>query len=385
MHELWLQWRKGDSGNSGRANLCNANLSGADLHETNLRDAELQGADLTRANLQRAELWGANLQGAILAYVELQGADLSGANLQRAELWGANLQRAGLWGANLQGASLAYAELQGAYLTQANLHKAILAYAKLQETDLQRANLREADLTQANLQEANLTRANLQEVDLWGADLQEANLAGARLQEATRTQAKLQGAFLRDLEREDIYLIEHNTTRHLLTREGQIRWDEPLKLIEGSFRSVFFRIPVAYGLEPGRALLILVGSIAVFALIYFVPLSRSGNGGIYRIWPKGRLAPKWPQIGWEEEIKIEQLRPRSWWQRLGTALQFSAISAFHLGWRDLNVGTWLSRLQTREYALQATGWVRTVAGLQSLLSVYLLAMWALTYFGRPFG
>jgi hypothetical protein len=25
-----------------------------------------------------------------------------------------------------------------------------------------------------------------------------------------------------------------------------------------------------------------------------------------------------------------------------------------------------------------------VAGLQSLLSVYLLAIWALTYFGRPF-
>jgi hypothetical protein len=41
-------------------------------------------------------------------------------------------------------------------------------------------------------------------------------------------------------------------------------------------------------------------------------------------------------------------------QQLSTALQFSVLSAFHLGWRDLNVGTWLSRLQTREYALQAT-------------------------------
>jgi hypothetical protein len=34
--------------------------------------------------------------------------------------------------------------------------------------------------------------------------------------------------------------------------------------------------------------------------------------------------------------------------------------------------------------LRATGWVRTVAGIQSLLSVYLLALWVLTYFGRPF-
>jgi hypothetical protein len=34
--------------------------------------------------------------------------------------------------------------------------------------------------------------------------------------------------------------------------------------------------------------------------------------------------------------------------------------------------------------LRATGWVRTVAGIQSLLSVYLLALWVLTYFGQPF-
>jgi hypothetical protein len=38
----------------------------------------------------------------------------------------------------------------------------------------------------------------------------------------------------------------------------------------------------------------------------------------------------------------------------------------------------------RQFTLEPTGWVRTVAGVQSLLSVYLLAMWVLTYFGRPF-
>jgi hypothetical protein len=72
-------------------------------------------------------------------------------------------------------------------------------------------------------------------------------------------------------------------------------------------------------------------------------------------------------------------------KRLLHALQFSVLSAFHLGWRELNVGSWLARVQTREYTLRATGWVRAVASVQSLLSVYLLALWALTYFGRPFG
>jgi hypothetical protein len=41
-------------------------------------------------------------------------------------------------------------------------------------------------------------------------------------------------------------------------------------------------------------------------------------------------------------------------------------------------------MQPCEYMLRATGWVRTVSGTQSLLSVYLLALWVLTYFGRPF-
>ncbi len=66
------------------------------------------------------------------------------------------------------------------------------------------------------------------------------------------------------------------------------------------------------------------------------------------------------------------------------ALYFSLLSAFRIGWRELNVGNWITRLQSREYILRATGWVRTVSGLQSLISVYLIALWILTYFGRPF-
>jgi hypothetical protein len=56
----------------------------------------------------------------------------------------------------------------------------------------------------------------------------------------------------------------------------------------------------------------------------------------------------------------------------------------HIGWRDLNVGSWISRIHPGEYTLRATGWVKVVSGLQSLTSVCLLAIWALTYFGRPF-
>jgi hypothetical protein len=39
----------------------------------------------------------------------------------------------------------------------------------------------------------------------------------------------------------------------------------------------------------------------------------------------------------------------------------------------------MTRLQPREYTIRATGCVRTVCGIQSLMNVYLLALWALTH------
>ena len=80
-------------------NLCGADLHRANLCEADLCGANLRGADLHRANLCEADLCGANLRGA-----DLRKADLNGANLCEA-----NLQRANLRGADLRGANIDYA------------------------------------------------------------------------------------------------------------------------------------------------------------------------------------------------------------------------------------------------------------------------------------
>jgi hypothetical protein len=105
--------------------------------------------------------------------------------------------------------------------------------------------------------------------------------------------------------------------------------------------------------------------------------------GIYRILPKDRIEISHGEPTAENPTKAERLQS-GMWTALGWASYFSLLSAFHIGFREFNVGTWLARLQARKYALDPIGWVRVVSGAQSLLSVYLLAMWALTYFGRPF-
>jgi hypothetical protein len=66
----------------------------------------LYRADLSEANLSGAKLSGANLYGADLSRANLSGADLSGANLSGADLSEANLSGADLYRANLSGADL---------------------------------------------------------------------------------------------------------------------------------------------------------------------------------------------------------------------------------------------------------------------------------------
>ena len=60
-----LAWLNGKCGGE-RADLCDANLRGANLCGANLCDADLRGANLCDANLRGANLRGANLCGANL-------------------------------------------------------------------------------------------------------------------------------------------------------------------------------------------------------------------------------------------------------------------------------------------------------------------------------
>ncbi|EIP4480510.1 pentapeptide repeat-containing protein [Salmonella enterica] len=72
-HKVWITSMR-ESGS--RANLCDANLCGADLRGANLCDANLRGADLRGANLCDTNLRGADLYGADLRDANLCGADL---------------------------------------------------------------------------------------------------------------------------------------------------------------------------------------------------------------------------------------------------------------------------------------------------------------------
>ena len=150
-----------------------------------------------------------------------------------------------------------------------------------------------------------------------------------------------------------------------------------------------FEWTTGYGLFPARALLIIVIVWALLVPIYASSIWKepgkvTNTSGIYRIWPKDRIETRegmQPKL--DNPAVVEPLHRRDI-STLGWAAYFSLLSTFQIGFREFSVGTWLSRAQPRNFVLESVGWVRTVSGLQSLLRVYLLAMWLLTYFGRPF-
>jgi hypothetical protein len=368
-HELWVE----SNGAAGaRADLSHHNLSNFDLQGTNLWLANLEGADLAGANLTNAVLGFAgqkdqqqskapgeflpspprlgevstNLKGAILWSTTLAHADLSYADLSNAELWKADLSGADLAGANLTGANLAGARLDGSDLSNTNLDGTLFEPVSV--------SLIIGPAT-------NLNRITFQ----------------TNPDALIRIRRRFQDEGLTKQEREITYALN----RRLTQLDPRVeRW----------FRIVAFDLTCQYGMNPGRPLRIIASLWAIFSFLYIALLHK-------RRWPRVRISRFYGDKEktrefwmWGPPSRITSKGKRlSVWlrfeQRTVCAMMFfSLVSAFSLGYREFSVGQWLRMLTKREYDLKATGWVRSLVGIQSLVCIYLFALWVLTYFGRPF-
>ena len=286
--------------------------------------------------------------------------------------------------ANMSEANLHGASLRRTCLDQANLTKAKLDWANLTEAILNNSNLSEADLEGASLNMAYMWNADLSgavfEVKLGSLPnlpsiITARNLSSMTFKESPHALVELREAFKksghRTKEREITFAIEHSKRTKA--------WNRGISgKIESVFKLILFELTCQYGMSPGRPLWVLGLLILIFTFPYFVVLRMNRKDGIWRVWSADRMRK---DLGKGEPKKPLHLTIPS---ALLMGFYFSILSAFHIGWRDLNVGSWIVRMQLREYALRATGWVRFVSGFQSLISVYLAALWVLTYFGRPF-
>ncbi len=254
-----------------------------------------------------------------------------------------------------------------------------------------RVNFASASMEKVNLRESFMTNSTFIDTTVKEAILTGVNLTGSQYETDPDTyqgslgrikglatvwfdkgqqgglvqlRAALKESGLRDLEREATYAIEHWKAHY-----------EPW--YKKFVKSLLFEWTCGYGLNYLQPLLILCGLVVVCSIPYSIAIETRGSDGIWKVWSGERVRR---DLGGEElELIYRRGLPV-----VGYAFYFSILSAFHIGWRDLNVGSWITRIQPREYTMKATGWVRVVSGVQSLISIYLLALWILTQFGRPF-
>ncbi|MDM8557830.1 pentapeptide repeat-containing protein [Candidatus Parabeggiatoa sp. HSG14] len=439
-HLLWLRETKQNEKYGGRpdyqdkrrANLCGAQLQGINLAKADLSLANLKHANLSKARLLRVNLHRAWLDDAILHKAELFKADMSQAFLSRA-----NLSHADLYKANLTEADLKKSNFNDTNLHGANFHKARLIDAKFV-----RANLRDADFSNTNLTEVNLSYAKLAYTNLTKSILTNADLSHSYLFQTILTESywllanlnestfypkynalpdivtfvptlkdhfnnvdfyddrfgapplmALRAAYkkvgMRNMERLITKLVKQEE-QHAHWRIGGLA-----NRIDSIFSLVLFDWPSAYGFAPLRPLKILLVATFVFGVIYWLGLRTGFMGAQVCVRWESKIVTSNERRGIRKgfhgpdiyhAIKLHHPKNlRSEMRLLRVAFNLSLLSAFHIGWKQFDVGMWIKELQRREYSLEVSkGWIRRLCGLQSLISVYMVALWAMTQFGRPF-
>lgn len=171
----------------------------------------------------------------------------------------------------------------------------------------------------------------------------------------------------RQKEREATYAI-HRT-------ENMLR-NQPAKTIE----SMLFDFTSGWGMNYTRPLCLDLILLLLLWPVYWLFALNHDKGDICRVWTSRRT-------GRHYSVSIRRLKPLAYRKRFVVArlaFLFSLMSAFNIGFREFNFGVWIRNITKNTYDLKATGWARPFAGVQALLSVFLFALFLLTYFGRPF-
>jgi hypothetical protein len=186
-----------------------------------------------------------------------------------------------------------------------------------------------------------------------------------------REQFKKSG--LRKQQRKITYAIKHSQIINSL-HEGTV-----INKAEAIANWLLFDVTSKWGMSPGRPFWMVLILIILFSFFYVASiLSETKTDGIWKVWIADRVRT---DIGNRNpKLLLKCNFPKATLY----GVYFSILSAFHVGWRDLNIGFWIARMQPKEYTLKSSGWLRFISGFQSLISVYLFALMVLCYFSDPF-
>jgi uncharacterized protein YjbI with pentapeptide repeats len=418
-------WRTEAAVRPQRAELCKAQLQQLDLSDVDLSGAIIASSDLTGVVLHRSRLVGTFINGSTLNGIQAYQANFSHVSADSASFCGADLSRANLQSADLSDSKLlpetaqhqcmqppdfaacdtlekyhaTPTHLDASDLSNAQFHSAdmrctLLGQTNLTQTDFSGATMGGAALTEVHLSDTKFSRVEMSGLYYWplSGSPDPFALGGIRGLWAVRIFPHQQAVVvalrkqllddgLRDSEREATYAIEHSVTQEdLRSPLWTFGW------LLGWIRYLGLEVPTGYGLYPESALACIALFWALFTPLYvLVILSGGATNAIIQRFPQGRI-----DRADQYDVKISgesvayRVVARSLLSAWRSAAYFSLMSAINIGFQQVTPGDWVRRVQLRDYTLEGIGIGRSLAGTQALLGVYLLALWVLTRFGRPF-
>lgn len=423
-------------------------LRGTDLSGANLEGSTLTRADLTAAILIGADLNSADFSNAILNDADLASAvkarGVASTSAASSPFKLRCLHEGGLSQAISDNNALLNSGKGQTQATGVQFDGAQLANACLDAVALSGSNFTSASLTGADLSNADLSGVASAAGDPGGADFSFADVNGAIYQPHQATDLLLMskavnlagleymddsqpiislrnglrdGGFLQQ-ERDvnEAYQNHRPDFGANLPAKGHGSLGQELKYWTGIAQywasEVMFDWTCGWGAKPGKPLRIIAIIALLCAPVYWIGMHFCHEqDGIYLLETSGPVAidgaeqtaarievhpEKDPRA--ERGPLLKRWTPAWWaatgsaaWEWLGqeagalkTALLFSLMSIFSIGFESFDAGQWIRALMTREFDLEARGWMRTLSGLQSLLGVGLLALSILSYFGHPF-
>ena len=308
----------------------------------------------------RADFTGMNLSHVMMREVNLSYSDMHSAVMDSADIVGINLSNSELLGVDFKGARMQRADLSNAGLMNADLSNAKLNGADMHNVDLSDAKLDKADLTLANLSGVIFEPTSLPDLRaIANAD----SLAFMRYNSFPDALVKLRLKFT-----DEGYKLQAKEITSAIEKEKTRR----AGFFEKYFRIIFFEITSSYGLQSGKPLLLIIGLMFFFYPLYVFSLISFKNSELIKDYDNKSV----PITGTKDEDF-----PRRFFQ---SVFHFSLLNAFSMGWNDFQVGNWIANIQFTQYKFRANGVTRSLAGIQALMSFYLLVLWVLTYFGNPF-
>jgi len=374
-----INWGELDSREATKKRECISRIGRGHLNETNLKEANLSGENLEGAYLNKtvlnAKLVRSNFEGAYIIQVKLvRHKNLREINLQNAILRNIDLSEATLTKAKLRGAKFLKVCLKGAKLNESDL-----TGATFENVDLSDAELKKTDLTGAEFINADLTNVVYEPKAGGQPDIQSISQA-LNLQCMTYTEDRSGLVSLRDGFKKMGFRKQEQDITYALKRRDTKQLIEEGRFFEGIAWRILVEWTCEYGRKPGLPLFLMFSVIGICYMFYFVVILFGGKGTVWKVLPQEQRLPDEKTF---RPLPVEfthcTILEVIWYP-----LYLSLLSTFRIGWRDLNMGTWLSRSLPFEYTLMLRGWVKIIAGFQSVVCVYLLALSILTYFGRPF-